>query len=181
MNLAPQAQDAPGWESLFSVDPGLAVWTVLTFLALLAVLGRFAWKPMMGALAAREKGIQDAIDDARRQREEASELLARHREQLAEGRKQAQALVAEGRAAADRLRTELEDKARRESQLLLEGARREIRRERDAAVERLRRESVELAMAAASRLLEERLDGERDRRLVQRYVDGLGESGTSWS
>ncbi len=175
------AQEAPGWEGLFAVSPGLAIWSVATFLVLLGVLRRFAWRPMLAALDAREHRIQEAIDDAQRQRQEADTLLTQYREQLAEGRRQAQAVVAESRAAADRLRKELEEKARRDSQAMLESARREIERERDAAIEVLRRESVDLAMAAVARLLKENPDGERDRRLIQGYIDRIHASETPWS
>ena len=166
-----------GWNALFSVDVGLMIWTVLVFGVLLFVLGRFAWKPMLAALDAREKGIQDAIDEANRQRDEAQRLMAEHQAQLADARRQAQQLMADGREAAERLRKELEEKARAESATILENARREIGRERDAAVETVRQESVDLALAAAARLLSERLDGDRDRQLVRGYIDELGRSG----
>lgn len=179
--LRTAAQDEAGhgaaWDTLFAVDTGLSVWTLLTFGAMLLILWRFAWKPLLGALDARETGIQDAIDEARRQQEEAQRLVKEQQEKLAESRRQAQSIVAESREAADQLRRELETKARKESHAIIEGARREILRERDAAVETLRRESVELAMAAASRLLAERLDDDRDRRLVMAYVDEMSRSG----
>ncbi len=174
---APPLAEESTWDSLFSIDFGLAFWNVLTFLTLLVVLGVFGWRPMMAALAAREKGIQDNIDDARRQRDEAEALLAEYREQLAEGRRQAQAMVAEGREAADALRKELEAKAREETQAMLANARREISREREAAVEAVRRESVDVAIAVASRLLSERLDSQRDRQLAIDYIDDLSDSG----
>ena len=173
---APPLAEDSGWDSLFSIDFGLAFWNVLTFLTLLLVLGVFGWRPMMAALAAREKGIQDNIDDARRQRDEAEALLAEYREQLAEGRRQAQAMVAEGREAADALRKELEAKAREETRTMLANARREIVREREAAVEAVRRESVDVALAVASRLLSERLDSQRDRQLAMDYIDDLSDS-----
>lgn len=173
--IAPQ--EVPGWDGLFNVEWGLAFWNVLAFLTLLFILARYAWKPLMGALDAREKGIQDAIDEARHQRDEAEKLLARHREQLAEGRRQAQAMLAESRAAAETLRKELEAKARDETQAMLAGARREIERERTAAVEAVRRESVDVALAVASRLLGERLDAARDRQLAVDYIEDLEESG----
>ena len=174
-------EEGPLWDTLFAVDSGLAVWTVLTFLTLLAVLARYAWKPLMAALDAREEGIQGNIDEAKRQREEAEALIAQYREQLADGRRQAQALVAESREAAEQLRRELEAKAREESRVILANARREIERERDAAVETVRREAVEVAIAAASRLLGERLDSERDRKLVTEYIDDLAGSGDAWT
>ena len=166
-----------GWETLVSVTPGMAIWTVVTFGIMVLVVGRFAWKPMLAALDAREQGIQKSIDDAKQQRQEAEALLARHRQQLAEGRRQAQAMMAESREAADRLRKELEEKAREEVRSMLASARREIKRERNAAVEVVRREAVDVALAAASRLLAERMDSERDRRLVLGYIDQIGEAG----
>lgn len=174
--LGPLAVAEGGWASLFSPDWGLSLWTWATFLVMLAVLGRFAWKPLLGALEAREKGIQNEIDEAKQQREEAEKLLAEHKEQLAKGRRQAQAAVAESREAAAKLQKELEAKAREEAQSILEAARRDIRRERDAAVEVVRGEAVELALAAAERLVGERLDAERDRKLVMGYIDELSGS-----
>ncbi len=172
---APQ-EGGPAWETLFSVDLGTAFWTLLTFATLLFFLARFAWKPLLAALDAREKGIQDNIDEARRQREEAEKLLAQHRKHLAEGRRRAQAIVAESRAAAETLRRELEAKARDETHGMLANARREIERERQAAVEAVRKESVDVALAVASRLLNERLDAERDRQLATEYIDDLARS-----
>ncbi|MYI07194.1 MAG: F0F1 ATP synthase subunit B [Gemmatimonadetes bacterium] len=170
------AAEEAAWDLLFSPDLGLAFWTVVTFAALLYVLWRFAWGPILGALDAREKGIQDNIDDARRQRDEAEALLTQYREQFAEGRRQAQAMVAEGREAADALRKELEAKAREETRAMLANARREITREREAAVEAVRRETVDVALAVASRLLSERLDTQRDRQLAIDYIDDLSDS-----
>ena len=174
--MAVPQEAGPAWDKLFSVNLGLAFWTLLTFLTLLIILGKYAWGPLLGALDKREKGIQGNIDDAKRQRDEAEALLAEYREQLAEGRRQAQAMVAEGREAADALRKELEAKAREETQVMLANARREITREREAAVEAVRRESVDVALAVASRLLSERLDSQRDRQLAMDYIDDLSDS-----
>ena len=181
VSVIPALAEESAWDSLFSIDFGLAFWNILTFLTLLAVLARFAWKPLMAALDAREKSIQGDIDEAKHQREEAQALIAQYREQLAEGRRHAQAMVAESREAAEQLRRELEAKAREESRVILANARREIERERDAAIDAVRREAVEVAMAAATRLLHERLDSERDRKLVTDYIDDLAGSGGAWT
>ena len=74
------------------------------------------------------------------------------------------------------MRLEMEEKARAEGQAIVERARSEIERERDAALEVLRRESVELALAAASRLMRENLDQAKDRELVERYLHELGDA-----
>lgn len=158
---------------MFDINLGLTVWTTLVFLALLGILWKFAWGPVLGAVEAREARIQGALDRAASEREAAEKLLAEHREQMADARRQAQQLVAEGREAGDRLRQEIEERARSEGRVLIERARETIGREREAAVEMLRRESVELALAAAARLMEERLDEAADRELVTGYLDEL--------
>jgi F-type H+-transporting ATPase subunit b len=167
------AQESGGGGGLFSVDPGLAVWTIVVFLLVLLVLGRFAWAPILGALDAREEGIRGSIDQAKQLRAEAAELLEEHRRQLADARRQAQEIVAESRNAADRLGREIQDKARQEGERIVERARAEIEREKDAALAEIREEAVELALAAASRLLRERLTDEKDRALVKGFLSDI--------
>ena len=141
----------------------------------MVILGKYAWGPILGAVEEREKGIQSALDAAAQSNEEAARLLAEHKEQLADARRQANELIAEGKAAGEGVRREIEEKARTEGQAIVERARAEIQRERDAALDALRRESVELALAAASRLISENLDQPKDRALVEKYLADLGE------
>lgn len=170
-------EGAEGGGNLFDINTGLSTWTLIVFAGLLFILGRYAWAPILGAVEARERGIQSALDEAAQRNEEAARLLAEHREQLADARRQANELIAEGRAAGEGVRQEIEEKARTEGQAMVERARAEIERERDAALEALRREAVELALAAASRLMEENLDQAKDRQLVERYLGQLGTPG----
>jgi F-type H+-transporting ATPase subunit b len=164
------AQDGGG---LFSVDLGLSIWTILVFLVVLGVLRRFAWNPILGGLEARESGIRESIEEARKMRVEAAELLEEHRRELADARRQSQEILASGRDAGERLRKDIEAKAREESERMIERARGEIERQRDQAIEALRRESVELALSAAGKLLRQKLDGEADRELIEAYLREL--------
>jgi F-type H+-transporting ATPase subunit b len=158
---------------VFSVNPGLSVWTTVIFLMLLGVLWKFAWGPLLAAVEAREERIQSALDQSRTHQEEAEKLIAEHRAQLAEARRQAAEIVAESRSAAENLRRDLEAKAREEAQGIVEAARNEIERQKDQALAELRAESVDLALAAASRLLQERVDTDRDRQIVSSFLDDL--------
>ena len=165
-----------GGGGLFDINAGLGVWTLLVFFALLLVLSKYAWGPILSAVEAREKGIQGALDEAALRNEEAAGLLEQHRQQLADARRQANELIAEGKAAGESVRKDIEEKARAEGQAIVERARAEIERERDAALEMLRRESVELALAAASRLMQENFDQAKDRELVERYLDEVSDA-----
>ena len=73
----------------------------------------------------------------------------------------------------------MEGKAREESEAIITRARAEIEREKDAAVDALRTSAVDLAMAAASKLLQEKLDGDQDRKFVMDFVEGM-EDGYAW-
>ncbi len=162
-----------GGGGLFDINVGLIIWTIIIFLTVLTVLWRFAFGPILAAVNAREEGINNALEEARTRQAEAEKLLEEHKQQLADARRQAQEIVAEGREAGGRLQKEIEGKAREESEAILTRARAEIEREKDAAVDSLRQEAVDVALAAASKLLRQKLDGEQDRKLVMDFVDGV--------
>ncbi len=166
-----------GGGGLYDINTGLSVWTLIVFGILVLILGKYAWGPILGAVEAREKGIQSALDEAASRNEEAARLLAEHKEQLADARRQANELIAEGKVAGETVRKEIEEKARAEAQTMVERARAEIERERDAAIAELRKESVDLALAAATRLMQENLDQDKDRAIVERYLTELGSGG----
>jgi F-type H+-transporting ATPase subunit b len=162
-----------GGAALFNVNVGLTIWTIVIFLLLVLILGKFAWGPILTSAKAREDRIQQALDEAAKRQAEAVTLLEQHRAQLADARRQAQEIVNEGKSAGDRVRRDIEEKARAEGQALVERAKAEIEREKDAALDEIRKESVDLALAAAARLMSEKLDPEKDRRLVVGYLDEM--------
>jgi F-type H+-transporting ATPase subunit b len=162
-----------GGASLIDPQFGTIFWTTLTFLILVALLGRFAWKPLLGALEQRERSIETAIEHARKDRDAAQALLAEHRGLLDEARRERAAAVAAGQRDADRLKAEILEQARQQREALLkqtetqiEGAVRDARNE-------LRRATVDLAIGAAERLLARNLDDAAQRRLVEEYVADL--------
>ena len=165
--------ESEGGGGLYDINTGLSVWTLIVFVILLLILRKYAWGPIVDAVDSREKGIQAAIDGAAELNAEAAKLLEEHREQMADARRQASEILAEAKVASERVRKELEEKARTEAQGIVERALAEIERERDGALETLRRESVDLALAAASQLMQESFDQETDRQLVERYLNEL--------
>jgi F-type H+-transporting ATPase subunit b len=160
---------------LLSPSGGLMLWTLLIFAVLLVILSRFAFKPILAAVEARERSLQEAIDSARRDRDEAARLLAEQRARLEEAHSEAQRLIAEGRAAADRLRQQMLEEAKQQQQEMLERARREIETERANALEDLRRGTIDLAIAAAERVIERNLDAAANREIVERFLASLDE------
>ena len=162
---------------MFDLNLGLSIWTTLVFLTLLAILWKFAWGPILEMVQAREDGIQQTLDHAAKERDEAAKLLAEHRQQMTDARRQVQQMIAEGKEAGERVRQDIEEKARAEGDAMIERARESIEREKDAALEELRKESVDLALAAAAKLVQESFDEKKDRDLVMGFIDQLGGGG----
>jgi F-type H+-transporting ATPase subunit b len=156
-----------------TIEFGLMFWTIIVFVLLLLILKKFAYPALLGAVEARERALQQQLDEAERNRAESAALLAEHKKLLAEARTQAHGLLVEARTTAEKERALAMEKTLQEQQQLLERARRDIAGERDRAIAELRREAVDLSLAAASKLIGERLDSDTDRKLVQEYLAGL--------
>lgn len=163
-----------GGGGLMSLQVNLMFWTLVIFVILFVLLSKFAFPAILGAVEAREKALEEAIEGAKRDREEAARLLEEHRRQIEAARGDAQRLIAEGRATAEKMRQESLAQTQQEQQAILERARREIETERDKAILQLRRETVELAIAGASKVIEQNLDGPKNRQIVETYLSSLG-------
>jgi F-type H+-transporting ATPase subunit b len=155
------------------VNGGLMIWTLVIFGILLLVLKKFAWPVVLGAVRDREKALEEQIAAAERNRAESARLLEEHKQLLAEARTSAHALIVEAKGMAENERAVALEKTRHEQEELLDRARREIGAERDRAVQELRREAVDLSLAAASRLIGQRLETDADRALVMNYLTTL--------
>jgi F-type H+-transporting ATPase subunit b len=175
MSLTPIAtiQEQHAASGPLTIEFGLMFWTVVVFLLLLVILKKFAYPALLGAVEARERALQEQLDAAERNRVESEALLAEHKKLLAEARSQAHTLLVEARTTAEKDRALAMEKTLQEQQELLERARREIIDERDRAIAELRREAVELSLAAASKLIGERLTSDTDRKLVEEYLSRL--------
>src|SRR5207253_1752258 len=125
------------------------------------------FKPITAAVEAREKALEDLIEGARRDREAAALLLREQQAAIESARGDAQKLIGEGRSVAEKLRSDMIEQTRREQQDMLERARREIQSEKVRAVSELRREAVDLALAGASKVIEQNLESDKNRKLVE--------------
>jgi F-type H+-transporting ATPase subunit b len=138
---------------LVQPDPGLFIWTILTFLVLLALLAKFAWRPLLDALERRRLTIENALTDAQRAKEELQRLQRESAEILASARREAEAIVSRSRADADQLREELKQKARAEAASIVGNAERQIQLETARALQQIRSEAVDLSVNIASKIL----------------------------
>jgi F-type H+-transporting ATPase subunit b len=158
---------------LVAIHPGLIIWTIVTFLALLIVLRLFAWKPLLGVLDEREKTIRDSLEQARLAREEAEKAIKEQKELLARARQEMAATIEKAQRDAEGLRTDILARAHREAEDKQKKFAEEIERQKRAALEEVRAKTVDLALAAASRLIQTELNDDRQRKLVTSYLDDL--------
>lgn len=155
-----------GDNPLVQPDPGLFIWTILTFLALAALLARFAWRPMLAALDRRQSMIEQAVADARKAKEDLEHVRQENAAILASARVEAEAIVSRSRADADRLRAEMREKAVADAAAVLRNAERQIQRETAQAIEQIRREAVDLSLAVAGKLLRRNISAEDNEALI---------------
>jgi F-type H+-transporting ATPase subunit b len=161
---------------MLSIEPGLLIWTIITFILLLIVLRKVAWKPILAALEQRESTIRNALDEAQRAHQEAEQLLAQHQQMLAEANRESARIIEQSREEAARQRTSITDQAHSEAQRLVDDARREIVRERQLAVQELKTTAVDLALTAAGQLLNTAVTDSDHRRLVTEFLDRFPEN-----
>jgi F-type H+-transporting ATPase subunit b len=171
---AVQEHAAEGPASPFEVNFGLFFWTWVVFIALFFALKKFAWPAILKATEERERRIKTQLDESERMNAEARAALEEHRKLLAGARDEARALINEAKTVAHKEREALLARTRTEQEQMLERAKREIDAERERAVAELRREAVDISLAAASRLVEQRLDNDANRRLVTEFLTSLG-------
>lgn len=161
------------------VRPGLIILTVLTFVIVYFVLSKMAWRPIMGAMAEREKQIEGAIEAAKKERAEAEKLLADQKAAIAEARREAAEAMRKNTADMERFREELMAKSRKEAEELKADARRSIDEERAKAVTDIRKDTAQLAIQIAEKLLGENLNDAKHRALAEQFVTDLGKTGAA--
>ena len=158
-----------------TVEGGLVLWTLVVFGLLVFLLKRSAWPVLLSAVREREQRLERQLAEAEKNRAEAATLLEQHRQLLGGARAEAQEILNLAKSVAEKERQALLAKAREQYDDLLTRARQEIHDERAKAMVELRRDAIELSIAAASKLIEAKLDAPTNRRIVAAFLETVGE------
>jgi len=158
---------------LVQLDPGLFVWTIITFLILLGVLTKFAWKPLLKALETRENEISQSLEDAEKAKQELERLSAESVEIIAKARSEAQGIVSEGKKAAEQLTATTLNKAKEEAMANLSAAKDQIKIERDKAIVEIKGEVVNLSLSIAEKLVNKNLSKEDNKSLIDESLKNV--------
>jgi F-type H+-transporting ATPase subunit b len=151
---------------LVQPDPGLFIWTIVTFLVLLTLLVKFAWRPLLQALEGRAESIRKALEGADQARQELERVRLASLQVVQEARVEAESIITRTRADADRLRDEARQKARADADSIVRNAERQIQLETQRALRQIRNEAAEISVQIAEKLILRNLSKEDNQRLI---------------
>ena len=158
-------------EGLLRVEPGLLLWTVITFVVLLLILWKAAWKPVVEALDARAEKVRSDIENADKSRQEAEKLLAQHREMMNNAKTEAANIIADGRAEAEKMKNEIVSKASSEAKDMSDRAKKEIDLAKDKALADIKAEIVVLSTEIAAKIINKNLKPDDQKALVEETLN----------
>lgn len=155
-------------------DWPLQIWTLVTFLILLALLAKFAFKPIAQALDSRGQKIKQSIDDAEKSRADAKKLMEDYQKQIAEARTEAGKVIEEARQLGERVRKEVVEKANAEASAVAQRAQEEIVRQKEKGIQELKDTVAALSVQIASKVIEKEVNEATHRQLIDNLIKDLG-------
>ena len=158
---------------LVQPDPGLFIWTILTFLVLLTLLAKFAWRPLLQALESRQELIRKSLDDAQKAKQELERLQVESAQIIRQARVEADTIIANSRSDGERLREEIKQKARADSAAIVRNAERQIQLEATRALQQIRHEVADLSIQIASKLIQRNLSQADNEGLIEETLKQL--------
>ncbi len=158
-------------DGLLNPEPGLVIWSGLTFLVVLALLTKFAWKPILGMLKEREDEITTSLAKAKEAQQEYARIEAQKAQIEAETRAERDAILKEAREKVQHMLDEARRLSQEEGDKLIEQARAQIEREKAGAIDELKKQVAALSVQIAGKLIESNLqDNDRQEQLIEKYL-----------
>jgi F-type H+-transporting ATPase subunit b len=162
-----------GGIALLDVNPGLVVWTTVTFVLVLLLLNKFAWKPIIKALDDRADRIHSDIERANQLRNEADTLFQQYQNKLNDLKGEAQEMINEGRRDAEVLKNDILEKARKEAEEIRARSRKEIQLAMDSALEEIHRQAVDLSVEITKRVVSRNMTPEDHKKQLQEALESI--------
>jgi F-type H+-transporting ATPase subunit b len=160
-------------EGLLKVDPGLFLWTCITFGVLLLLLWKTAWRPIVDALDARAEKIRGDIENAEKARDEAAKVLAQHTDAMKKAKDEASEILAKSREEAERIKNEIVEKANTEAGTIVERARKEVDMAKESALAEIKTEVVFLSTEIASKIISKNINPDDQKALVEEALNKM--------
>ncbi len=155
-------------------DPGLVFWTALSFLILLFILTKFAWKPMLSALKARDEHIEGALKNAEEAKNELQKMEITRKEMLESTKVEKDKLIKEAQEIKAQILADAKEASQIEGNKIIEQARKQIQHEREEAIASLRSQVGLLSIEIAEKILREQMKDEaKQKALIDQYLDEI--------
>ena len=166
-----------GWmEKWLSFDPGLFMWTIVTFIIVLTILKWKAWGPLVSALDKRAEDIKNALSAADRAKEDAEKASQDYEKLVQKAHIEGQQIISDSKAAGEKVKNDIESVARENAETMISKAKTQIEAESQKAIQEIKSSIVNLSIEAAEKIIEKNLDSEDNRKLVEKTLDSIGEA-----
>lgn len=143
----------------FQPTPGLAIWSSIIFLLFWFLMSKFAFKPIAEALAKREGDIQDAMDSAKKAREDMANLKSENEKLLAQAREERSKMLQEAKDIKNQMIAEAKEKAKEEATKIVNNAMHDIENQKKAAITEVKNELGAMAISIAEKVIRKELKG----------------------
>lgn len=167
-------ESKPG--SPIDVNPGVILWTTVTFLCLLLLLKKFAWKPILESLDQRENFIKNSLEKADEAQAESGRILDGNKALIQSAEDESRRIIEEGRLYAEKIKAQIIEQSRKEAEGIKESAKSEIERKTKEAFTELKKEVADIAIAAAEKMIKESLDSNKQTKIVDDIIEGMGKN-----
>jgi F-type H+-transporting ATPase subunit b len=158
------------------VNPGLIIWTLVTFGILVLILAKVAWKPILKSLKEREGFIKDSLEKADNARKDAEKMISDNKVSILKAEEEAHKIVEQSRELAEKLKSQILEQSKTEAKKMIESASLEIQRKNAEAFNKLKEQVADIAVSAAEKIIKETLDKEKQINLVGKYIDELSKN-----
>lgn len=162
-----------GGGSLIDVNPGLIFWTAITFIILLVILKKVAWKPILAALDQREAAIRESLEKAERAQQEAQKVLDENQANLAKAEEESRKIIDQSRGYAEKLKEQIISESKQQAQKIIDDASAEIERKKDSAFNELKTQIAEISIQAAEKILKQNVNQETNKNIVNKYISEI--------
>lgn len=161
---------------LLDVSPGLMIWTVITFVILLLVLKKLAWKPILNSLNERENFIRESLEKADTAQKEAEKMIADNKASIEKAEVEAQKIIAQSREYAEKLKTQIVDESKAEANKIMNDAALEIDRKNKEAFLKMKEQVAAIAIEAAEKIILANLDKEKQSKIINKYIEDISKN-----
>ncbi|MAQ71972.1 MAG: ATP synthase F0 subunit B [Candidatus Marinimicrobia bacterium] len=152
---------------LFTIDPGLFIWSIIIFLLVLLILKRYAWTPLLDFIDEREKEISDSLAMAESAKADLEKIKDESEKILDEAKKQGKVIVGDSKQKAEQSANNILNKAQEKSNEFLVDAKSKIDLEKKRAIKEIKEEVVELSLDLASQVLQRNVKDDDNNKFIQ--------------